>query len=219
MEQRTYMRTSLALLAALSLVVALPWTPLTAHARKPIPEHVQVLVVGGSPAGIAAAVAAALAGMTTLLVEPREEIGGDITLSWLNMLDLNHGPTGQQLTRGIFGRVYRELGQTFDVDHARAVFENLVRAQPTLTVVTRTRVKSPIMQGRKLTGVVLVIGRRRQRTILADEIIDATDDASLASAAHGAVTVGREERRLDHRRPPGTVVKRLARADCNSARH
>src|SRR5437879_12785461 len=85
--------------------------------------------------------------MTTLLVEPREEIGGDITLSWLNMLDLNHGPTGQQLTRGIFGRVYRELGQTFDVDHARAVFENLVQAQPTLTVITRTSVKSPFMRG------------------------------------------------------------------------
>ena len=219
MEQRTYMRTSLALLAALSLVVGLSWTPLTAHAGKPIPEHVQVLVVGGSPAGIAAAVAAARAGMTTLLVEPREEIGGDITLSWLNMLDLNHGPTGQQLTRGIFGRVYRELGQTFDVDHARAVFENLVRAQPTLTVVTRTRVKSPIMQGRKLTGVVLVIGRWRQRTVMADEIIDATDDASLASAAHVPFTVGREESGLDHRMQAATLVLRLAGVDYNGVRH
>ena len=78
MERQTYMRTSLALLAALSLVLALSWAPLTAHAGKPIPDHVQVVVVGGSPAGIAAAVAAARAGMTTLLVEQREEIGGDI---------------------------------------------------------------------------------------------------------------------------------------------
>src|SRR5437879_12656136 len=99
MEQRTYMRTSLALLAALSLVVALSWTPLTAHAGKPIPEHVQVLVVGGSPAGIAAAVAAARAGMTTLLVEPREATGGDLTLAWLNMLGPNQRPPGPQLPR------------------------------------------------------------------------------------------------------------------------
>ena len=42
MEQRTYMRTSLALLAALSLVVGLSWTPLTAHAGKPIPERLVV---------------------------------------------------------------------------------------------------------------------------------------------------------------------------------
>src|SRR2546425_1717747 len=219
MERQTYMRTSLALLAALSLVVALSWAPLTAHAGKRIPAQCQVVVVGGSPAGIAAAVAAARAGMTTLLVEPREEIGGDITLSWLNMLDLNHGPTGQQLTRGIFGRVYRELGQTFDVDHARAVFENLVRAQPTLTVITRTRVKSPIMRGRALTGVVLITGRWRQRTVMADEIIDATDDASLASAAHVPFTVGREESGLDHRMQAATLVLRMAGVDYNGVRH
>ena len=213
------MRTSLALLAALSLVVALSWAPLTAHAGKPIPDHVQVVVVGGSPAGIAAAVAAARAGMTTLLVEQREEIGGDITLSWLNMLDLNHGPTGQQLTRGIFGRVYRELGQTFDVDHARAVFENLVRAQPTLTVVTRTRVKAPVMRGRVLTGVVLITERGRQRTVTADEFIDATDDASLAVSAHTPFTVGREESGLDRRMQAATLVLRLAGIDYNGVRH
>lgn len=212
------MRTSLALLAALSLVVALSWAPLTARAGKPIPAHVQVLVVGGSPAGIAAAVAAARAGMTTLLVEPREEIGGDITLSWLNMLDLNHGPGGEQLTRGIFGRVHRQLGQTFDVDHARAVFENLVRAQPTLTVVTRTRLASPIMRGRVLTGVVLTTARGRQQTVTADEFIDATDDASLAISAHVPFTVGREESGLDRRMQAATLVLRLAGIDYDGVR-
>lgn len=212
-------RTSLALVVALSLIVAFAWAPLTAHAGKPIPPHVQVLVVGGSPAGIAAAVAAARAGMTTLLVEPREEIGGDITLSWLNMLDLNHGPAGQQLTRGIFGRVYRELGQTFDVDQARAVFEHLVRAQPTLTVVTHTSVKSPIMRGRTLTGVVLATGRWRHRTVMADEVIDATDDASLAIAARVPFTVGREESGLDHRMQAATLVLRMAGIDYNGVRH
>src|SRR3989442_14083654 len=105
MERRIYMRTSLALLAALPLVVALAWVPITAHAGKPIPAHVQEVVVGGSPAGIAAAVAAARAGMTTLLVEPREEIGGRIRLSLLNMLDPNHRATRPQLTRGTVGRV------------------------------------------------------------------------------------------------------------------
>src|SRR2546426_11010080 len=89
--RRVSMRTSLALLAALSLVLALSWAPLTAHAGRPIPAHVQVLIVGGSPAGIAAAVAAARAGMTQVLVEPRGEIGGDITQSLLNELGNHHG--------------------------------------------------------------------------------------------------------------------------------
>src|SRR3989442_9805019 len=110
MERRIYMRTSLALLAALPLVVALAWVPITAHAGKPIPDHVQVVVVGGSPAGIAAAVAPARAGMTTLLGEQREEIGGDITPSWLNIVHLNPRPSGEQITPGIFCRGYREVG-------------------------------------------------------------------------------------------------------------
>src|SRR2546422_7622626 len=87
--RRVSMRTSLALLAALSLVLALSWAPLTAHAGRPIPAHVQVLIVGGSPAGIAAAVAAARAGMTTVLVEPRVEICGGLTPSWLNLVGLH----------------------------------------------------------------------------------------------------------------------------------
>src|SRR2546428_6025054 len=104
------MRTSLALLAALSLVLALSWAPLTAHAGRPIPAHVQVLIVGGSPAGIAAAVAAARAGMTTLLVEPREEIGGGITPFWAHILGLKHGPSGGEVTRGSSWREARGLG-------------------------------------------------------------------------------------------------------------
>src|SRR2546426_11377330 len=103
------MRTSLALLAALSLVLALSWAPLTAHAGRPIPAHVQVLVVGGSPAGIAAAVAAARAGMTPLLGEPRGEIGGDITPSPVPTLHPNTGPPREKVTRGDFGRRAPEL--------------------------------------------------------------------------------------------------------------
>lgn len=178
-----------------------------------IPAHVQVLVVGGSPAGIAAAVAAARAGMTTLLVEPREEIGGDITLSWLNMFDLNRGPTGELLTRGIFNDVHRALGQTFDTDRARAVFADLVESQPMLTVVTRASVEDPILRDGALTGVTLVSGRGRRRVVTADEFIDATDDASLAAASGVPFTVGREESGIDRRMQAATLVFHLGSVD------
>src|SRR2546428_12512520 len=107
--RRVSMRTSLALLAALSLVLALSWAPLTAHAGRPIPAHVQVLIVGGSPAGIAAAGAAARAGVTTLLVEPREEIGGDASPSWVPTLGPNHRPRGGEVRRGRVWRRRRRL--------------------------------------------------------------------------------------------------------------
>ncbi len=178
-----------------------------------IPAHVDVLVVGGSPAGIAAAVAAARAGMTTLLVEPREEIGGDITLSWLNMLDLNRGPAGEPLTRGIFNEVHRALGQTFDIDRARQVFADLVESQPTLTVVTRTSVEAPILHDGALTGVTLTSGSGRQRVVTAEEFIDATDDASLAASSGVPFTVGREESGLDRRMQAATLIFHLGSVD------
>src|SRR2546429_5904186 len=104
MEQRTYMRTSLALLAALSLVVGLSWTPLTAHAGKPIPEHVQVLVVGGSPAGIAAAVAPAPGGLSPLFVGPAGESRGGIAPALPKHLCPHPRAPGQRVNAGALCR-------------------------------------------------------------------------------------------------------------------
>ncbi len=207
------MRKARALLIALALLLTLRGAILPAQAKKPRAVHVQVLVMGGSPAGIAAAVAASRAGMSTLLVEPQEEIGGEVTLAWLNVLDLNLGPTGQLLTRGIFGQMYRALGQTFDTEEAQMVLDKLAQAQPKLTVQTRTKVLAPIVRDGVLTGVVLATGDGQSRVVTADEFIDATDDASLAVAAGVSYTVGREESGLDQRMQAATLVFRLAGVD------
>ncbi len=203
----------LVVLAVFSLLLPVAAWLRPAQAGRSSTAHVQVLVVGGSPAGIAAAVAAARAGMTTLLVEPREEIGGDITLVWLNVLDLSVGPAGQPLTRGIFGQVYRALGQTFDVEEAQMVFDNLVQARPMLRVWTRVRVVAPIVRNRVLTGVVLATSDGRQQVVTADQFIDATDEASLAVSVGVPFTVGRQESGLDRRMQAATLIFRLAGVD------
>lgn len=187
--------------------------PHVGAARPAMPAQVQVLVVGGTTAGIAAAVAAARAGMTTLLVEPREEIGGDMTLSWLNMLDLNRSPSGQLLAGGIFADVYRSLGQVFDINLARTTFDALVRAQPTLTVVTRMRVGGPILRGRTLVGVQFVTEEGIRRVVNAGLIIDATDDAAVAAASRVPYTLGREESGMDRRMQSATLIFRLSGVD------
>jgi hypothetical protein len=207
------MRRSLVLLAAILLLLTFPVSLRPAQAGNPFPAHVRVVVVGGSPAGIAAAIAAARGGASTLLVESREEIGGDITLGWLNVLDLSRGPAGQQLTRGIFGQVYRALGQTFDIEEAQLVFDSLARARPMLRVMTRTRVVAPMVRDGAVTGVVLATQDGRQQAVTADVFIDATDDAALAVAAGVPFTVGREESGLDRRMQAATLVFRLAGVD------
>jgi len=210
MHRRQILPTSVALAV---LLAALPG----AGAERPVPTHVDVLVVGGSPAGIAAAVAASRAGMTTLLVEPQEEIGGDIALAWLNVLDLNRGPDGLPLTRGIFAQVNKRLGQTFDIKTARKVFADLVGTQRTLTVMTRTSVPSPLLSNGTLAGIVLTAGGRTQR-VTADQLIDATDDASLAVASGVPYKVGREETGLDRRQQAATLIFRLKGVDYETIR-
>ncbi len=192
------------------LLLSIAVIPPVGAARPVVPAQVQVLVVGGTTAGIAAAVAAARAGMTTLLVEPREQIGGDMTLSWLNMLDLNRGPSGQLLTRGIFADVYRTLGQTFDISLAQSTLDALVRAQPTLTVARRLRIGAPVLRGRTLTGVQFVTDDGVRHVVNARLIIDATDDAAVAAASRVPFTIGREESGMDRRMQSATLIYRLA---------
>ena len=179
-----------------------------------IPLRAQVLVIGGNPAGIAAALAAARAGMTVLLLEVRDELGGDITGAWLNTFDMNWGPNREHLTQGIFLEAYRALGQTFDVDQARAFFRGLLENQPGLTVLLRTRVVSPLLRENSIVGVVAISDQHRvPLSILADEVIDATDDAAVAVASGVPYTVGREESGLDRRMQAATLIFRLAGVD------
>ncbi len=65
-------------------------------------ERYDVIVIGGDPEGVSAAVTAARNGMKTLLVEDDEALGGLMTLGGLNFIDMCNGRDGTLLTRGTF---------------------------------------------------------------------------------------------------------------------
>ncbi|MDR7588774.1 MAG: FAD-dependent oxidoreductase [Armatimonadota bacterium] len=175
---------------------------------------VDVLVVGGAPPGLAAAVAAARRGRTVLLVESREAIGGDITLAWLNMLDLNRTPRGQLLAGGLFALVYQQLGQTFDIGRAQQVFDDLVRSQPRVLVRTRTAVVRPLLTSGALAGAVVAdLQTGEPWTVRARQVIDASDDGALAAASGVPFTVGREDGGRDRRTQAATLIFRLSGVD------
>ena len=69
-------------------------------------EKYDVIVVGGDPEGISAAVTAARNGLKTLLVEDDEALGGLMTLGGLNFIDMCTGDDGTLLTRGTFKEFY-----------------------------------------------------------------------------------------------------------------
>ena len=74
---------------------------------QPVTEtEYDVIVVGGEPEGVSAAVSAARNGMKTLLVCEEEALGGLMTLGELNFIDMCEGSDGTLLTRGIFKEFY-----------------------------------------------------------------------------------------------------------------
>lgn len=146
-------------------------------------EQFDVIVVGGDPEGISAAVTAARNGMKTLLVEDDEALGGLMTLGGLNFIDMCNGRDGTLLTRGTFKEFYDAVGGTaFDIETAKEVFMKMVTEEENLTLQLNTRFVEPVMQDNTITGVVLEQDGR-QHTYKSKNIIDATVDADVAAAA------------------------------------
>jgi len=169
------------------------------QSKEPLPppviegeEGYHVIVVGGEPEGVAAALSAARNGLKTLLVEKGEALGGLMTLGMLNFLDMNHGPKGVLLTQGIFKEFYDDMGNAFDIEEAKKWFWDKTQAEPNLTVLLNTEVVRPLMDGKKIAGLV-VKEEGQEVTYRSLAVIDATVDADLAAAAGVPYTVGGED--------------------------
>ncbi len=151
-----------------------------------------VLVIGGTPGGIAAAIGAARAGARVILIEPGGTLGGVITTAWLTTFDMNLGAGGEHLTRGVFLEIYRQLGISFDPDEAARAFGRAVINEPGVRVVTHAALVRLNMEGRRIVAAEFR-DRLWRRTIVvrAKQVIDATDDGDVAAAAGVTFDVGR----------------------------
>lgn len=203
--------------SALVLSVALPlsfgpvvsaagWTPATARAPEACDVRIPVLVVGGTPAGVAAAVAAARTGTPVYMTEARPYLGGDLTGAMLNMLDMDFGLTGEHLARGVFAEVYKQLGMTFDVQVAKRVFMDEIRHEPLITLKLHRKAVEVLMNGPWITAVVFEDPRHGRETVCAKRVIDATDDGDIAAMAGAPFTIGREDSGIDRAMMSATLV-------------
>jgi len=169
-----------------------------------------VLVVGGTPAGVAAAVSAARLGARVMLIESRPYLGGDLTGAMLNMFDMNFGPGGIQLARGVFMDIYQQLGVTFDVELAKHVFLQEVRRESRVTLRLETRPVGVMLDGPQILGVeVKDLEKHERETVCAKRIVDATDDADIAAMAGVPYLVGRQGSGIDRAMMAATLVFEL----------
>ena len=172
-----------------------------------------VLVVGGTPAGVAAAVSAARTGTPVFLTESRPYLGGDLTGAMLNTFDMDFGLTGGNLAQGVFLEIYRRLGLTFDVETAKRVLLDEVRREPLVTLNLGTAAAGVLTRGPWVTAVTFEDSRRERYTVCARRVIDATDDADVAAMAGVPYTLGREDSGIDRAMMSATLVFELAGVD------
>jgi flavin-dependent dehydrogenase len=147
--------------------------------RIPVVATVDVVVVGGTVAGVAAATEAARAGRTVYLVAPRPHLGEDLADRMRLWLDPGEKPTGE-LTEKIFSP-----GTPAPPVRAKKVLEDaLLKAQ--VSFLLSTFATDVLTDGAGRPAGVVIANRAGRQAVVAKVVIDATEDASIARRA-GAV--------------------------------
>lgn len=164
-----------------------------------ISQEYDVVVVGGDPEGVAAAVSAARNGATTLLIEERDGLGGLLTYGMLNQLDLGYDVCDRLANQGIFKEWFDMVGGkgTFNIKDGKDSFMKLVENEKNITLMLNVKVKEVIKSGNKVTGVLAVNSYGEENKIYAKRFIDTTANADFAVMSEVSYFIGQEDIGID----------------------
>jgi glycine/D-amino acid oxidase-like deaminating enzyme len=178
-------------------------TSLTEPSREtPVHGEYDVVVLGGGPAGIAAAVAAAQSGCATLLVERYGFLGGMGTAAGVtNFCGLHanvhgdvrqvvHGVADELLSRiarlgglntphALFGKT---VAQAYDTAAYKIAADDLMRSAG-VKVLFHALGAGVVMDGERRVRALLLETKSGRRAVLARAFIDASGDGDLAAWA------------------------------------
>ena len=195
----------------------------------------QVAVVGGGPAGVCAAVAAARNGAETILIETGNCLGGIATLGGPFMTSYDKDGN-EMIIRGLFEEVVQRLidkdgaihpgdvpaGQAFssyivlghnhvtpfDPELLKVVLDEMCH-EAGVQVLFHSSFLSPIMEGDTITGLV-VMTKAGLQAIYADRVIDCTGDGDVASRCGVPFEMGDEANGLIQ---PASMFFRIGNCD------
>jgi glycine/D-amino acid oxidase-like deaminating enzyme len=184
----------------------------------PAAASVDVLVLGGGPAGFSAAVNAAREGAETLLLEQSGDVGG---VSTIGLMSHWTGRTSGGFYEEILDRsadtasapaVNGASRQTINPERLKTAYlEMLEEARVRLRLYTFA--SEPILEGNKLKGIVTESKSGRE-AVFAKIVIDATGDGDIAAKAGVPFFKGREE---DGKMQPVTLMFKVAGVDYDRA--
>ncbi len=185
-----------------------------------IQKTVDVLVVGGGPAGVGAAVSAARNGAKVLLLEKRGFLGGNITACYVE--NCNYFLKGTPFhSEGIYAEIERRCLEEYGSDNIRQrnpnafcseylkVFLDRFVQEAGVEVYFHAFVNETITTGDHIDAVVIQT-KKGPMAVATEVVIDTTGDADVAFSAGVPFEQGREKDGLCQ---PGSVNVRFAGAD------
>jgi len=159
----------------------------------PVAADVDVVVVGGGPTGIGAALAAAGEGATTLVVERHGMLGGMWTAGLLNPLfDSRKGWLVEKLIARLReADAWRDRKMpVFDPERMKFTLEQML-AEANAQFWYHVQATDPIVADGAVRGVV-VEGKSGREAVLAKVVVDCTGDGDVAARAGVPFQFGRK---------------------------
>ncbi|MCU6794567.1 FAD-dependent oxidoreductase [Paenibacillus sp. WQ 127069] len=191
----------------------------------PVVAEPDVLVIGGGPAGIGAAVAAARNGAKVLLVERYGFVGGNLTVAMVNPMFTFHDVNGKQVIRGIAGElVDRLVAKTvspghvtdltfdnasmspFDPEGMKLVLFELLQ-EAGVELLLHSTFANAYSDGNGKVTTVIVENKSGRQAICPKLVIDCSADADVVARVGAPFVKGRES---DGAMQPVTLFYRVA---------
>ncbi len=152
----------------------------------PVVEETDVVVCGGGPAGVAAAIAAARSGATTRLIELNGCLGGVWTaglLSWILDTSNKTGLMPEMLGRlESSGGLTRRGGVGYDVEEMKLLLEEMCQ-EAGVRIRLHTRVCDALCSPAGRLEAVIADSKSGRQAFRAKVFIDASGDGDLAAQA------------------------------------
>mgnify|MGYP000182655310 CR=1 FL=1 len=162
-----------------------------------------VVVAGGGTAGVAAAVAAARNGASTILVEKYGFLGGTMTAGLVNPFMTFHAGD-RQIVKGIFQEIidrlkdmdgYDERTRAFDNEVMKLVLDQMIK-EAGVKLLLHTYISDALVTRMNEVRGIKAHNKSGKQIILGKIIVDATGDGDVAVMAGAPYEKGRREDKL-----------------------
>ena len=182
---------------------------------------VDVLVCGGGPAGIGAAIRAARLGVSVMIIENGGCLGGIATSG---MMSHWGGRSSSKVMQEIFEMTY-DMAKDIGWDETSgcgkdAIYHDIQKIaldkffnDEGVRVLYHTRASSAVVENGEIVGVIIE-NKSGRSFVRAKRVVDATGDGDVAASAGVPFFKGREE---DARMQPCTIMFNVGGVDCERA--